>query len=463
MRKCSFILAALLMNGVAGAQTTAQPSPGTSYVRFDRYTTTGQRVLTPLFQVSGQSSNINLSTGQQHLLVTASANGDPSGQPVIGSIFISGGPTSGTAPIQVLFASEVPCCDFPGIPTGSSGDVFPSLIGRGLGGLGHDTVRPVAFYGGVNGALTGSLNVNQLSLFRAAGAINASISSDANFSGNFAWVDGASIVADVSLGSSLVGRVQANSGALSGNVSARTILLARSVTGDVTGDLTATTLLQEVRAAGAIGNTSGTSTITGQYVNRVVAGGQIQAMIKALAAASNADLALQLLAGTTFSGSLDVSRAEKLGSQTHTNAINFSGDSSGTVNVRDAVNTPIRFGGGVSAGSISLGALNSSVSVNGSLNGDMTIASSGSASSVSVTSNVSAGKTIRITGDHAGSLSVGGSLSGTVVIDGSLAATGSVLTGSSGNPGLIGQVFINAGLASGQWNGTCALAARVER
>ncbi len=141
-----------------------------------------------------------------------------------------------------------------------------------------------------------------------------------------------------------------------------------------------------------------------------------------------------------------------------------AGSTSANVSLLGTISQPVIFTAGYSSGTFSLGNVTSNVTFGGTLGVSGTIASTSSASTVAVALDIPATKTLQITGNHmgtctvggsiAGSFNVGGSLTGTLIINGSLSMGGSITTGSSGNPGLPGQVIINAGNASGQWLGS---------
>ncbi len=458
-----FLISAFLVSCSAVAQSGSPPDPPSPYVQFDIWNRSqggcnGLHTRT-LYQTSGTTSNISLGPCEQHVLVSTHLNQGTT-QPNIGRINLNNGPAGAVGPVQLYFVPGTPNPDLAPaqIP---SGDVQPSAIGNDLRGIDANTTNPTAFFGSVNGSLTGFIDVGQMAYFKALGSIQASVTADTTYNnGGFAAVEGASINANVALtdmsasANSTLTRVLATTGSITGGISAKTVVLARSSGADVTGNITASVRIGEVRAAGAIGNTSGTSVISAPVINIINASGAVRANITATATANNADDSLQRVTGTTFSGTIDVSRVLKLAAQGWTNAVDFSGASSGTLTVRDGVNTPIRFGAGVTGGAISLGVLASSASVVGPLNAPATIASTAAGSSISITGNLPVGQTIEILGDHGGSLSFGGLLSGTLLIGGSQLASGSVITGAPGSPGLPGRIIVNAGAGSGTLDGS---------
>jgi hypothetical protein len=159
------------------------------------------------------------------------------------------------------------------------------------------------------------------------------------------------------------------------------------------------------------------------------------------------------LEGTTFAGSLTAGRVEKLSGQPWTSAIELSGLFSAAININGDVRSPVSLDGGLvnSTTALSFGPLYSSISVATPIRVPTTIAATMPGSSIYCGGVIST-RSLSITGDHAGSLTMVGTVSGTISI-------GHSLTGSISMPDLrlANNLIINAGGTNGVWTGSVSV------
>lgn len=446
--------------GQASAQSTTQPTTGTPYVRYDIYNGSG----TPcngafsrsLYTTNNQNASISLGSCEQYVVVSTTTNGGGS-LPNIGFISLSGGRGSGFGVTHLVFTNFTSSPSaFP--TTAPQGDVDPPNIGNNLAGISTtNTNNTTVFYGGINGSLTGSITVGQLAYFMSFGSIAGNITADNAYLFSTAYISGPSISGSISItGSGQLVRVRATSGQISGNVSAQTIVSVLADTSSITGNITATSSIGTVQSSIGMGTSTTPITISAPIVNIVNCdSGPIRANITASGTATSATGSLQRLHGTAFEGTLNVSRLEKLSTQSGwSNAIDFNSASTGTITVTGDVRSPISLSGGISsAATINLGAVYSTVSVAGSLNANLTAASTNSGSVIAIAGSVPSSNSLTITGNHAGSITVGTTIAGTIAIGHSL--TGSVSVPASG---LVGQVIVDKSQTAGAvWTGTVAV------
>lgn len=136
-------------------------------------------------------------------------------------------------------------------------------------------------------------------------------------------------------------------------------------------------------------------------------------------------------------------------------AFTVTGTASGTVTLTGAVSQPVSFNGGYSASTLTLGALSSSLSITGNMSAATTVASTSGAGSINVSGTLPSTNTLTITGTHAGALDFNGLVSGLIKVGDSL--SGTMTFGTSGVPGLDGQIVVNSANGSGTWTGNVLL------
>lgn len=135
--------------------------------------------------------------------------------------------------------------------------------------------------------------------------------------------------------------------------------------------------------------------------------------------------------------------------------ITVTGSASGAVSVSGAVSQPVSFNGGYSASTLSLGALSSTLSITGNMTAATTVASTSSAAAINVSGTLPSTNALTITGTHAGAIDFNGVVSGLIKVGD--ASTGTMTFGTSGVPGLNGQVVVNSANGSNNWTGNVLL------
>ncbi len=434
------------------AWSTTPPGSGTSYVHLRVFNRIGgvcngleDNSLNRYYE-SGEAITFSLAECTQRIMIIPMSNGG--GEPDIGRIRLSDGTSASVGDVEIVFSAIEGNWAVP------SGDEEPLRVGNDWAGLDTTFVTPpIVFYGGINGNLTGNVDVKKLLRLDVGGAINAPIIiGSPGFFGSTCVIEaGASSSAgSITLAIGNIKRVRffQSGGVAAGSITASngdiTLVMAEPNVARLSGSFAAPLgkigFINGNNGSVPLGPASGThSTITANYVNRIVAG-STRADITASAAATSASQALQEFQITgPYEGKLSVRRVEVPSGSGWTDAVSISGATTGIVTVDGDILSPVRFNGGLTAGTSGMpsvpnmlsvsGAVQSTLTVTGNLAVPATIGAIGANGGLSITGDLPFGKTLNISGNLAGTITLPAN-------------------------GLKGQVIVNAANSGGTWTGT---------